>query len=308
MESIWSQTCEIRPREALPGDIKTDVAVIGAGLAGILTAAALQEAGCGVAVLEAGRIASGQTGNTTAKITCQHGLIYHRLIRSFGKDRARLYAEANQTAAAEYRRMISSRSIDCDFEERDSFVYGNDAALLRREAEAACALGLPASFVKDPALPFPAAGAVHCQSQAQFHPLKFIKALAEPLTVYETTPVLRVDGNVVVTKRGQVQARHIVFACHFPFVNFPGLYFARMHQERSYVLALENAGPARACGSARSRAVILCGTGRACCCWAAGATAAAKTAGAGVTGSCAGWRRTVSRGAGSRPAGRPRTA
>ena len=245
LESIWSQTCKIRPREALAGDIKTDVAVIGAGLAGILTAAALQEAGCGVAVLEAGRMASGQTGNTTAKITCQHGLIYHRLIRSFGKDRALLYAEANQTAAAEYRRMISSRSIDCDFEERDSFVYGNDAALLRREAEAACALGLPASFVKDPALPFPAAGAVRCQSQAQFHPLKFIKALAEPLTVYETTPVLRVDGNAVVTKRGRVQARHIVFACHFPFVNFPGLYFARMHQERSYVLALENAGPAR---------------------------------------------------------------
>lgn len=245
MESIWSQTCKIEPRESLPGDMKTDLAVIGAGLAGILTAAVLQEAGCGVAVLEAGRIASGQTRNTTAKITCQHGLIYHRLIRSCGKDMARLYADANQTAVAEYRRLIRSRGIDCDFEEEDSFAYGGDIPLLRREERAASALGLPASFVSQPALPFPAAGAVRFQNQARFHPLKFIKALAEPLTVYENTPVRRVEGHVIVTDRGRVQARYIVFACHYPFVNFPGLYFARMHQERSYVLALENAAPAR---------------------------------------------------------------
>ena len=73
MDSIWSQTCQIPERAPLEGDIKTEVAVIGAGMAGVLIASALQEAGARVVVLEADRIASGQTRNTTAKITSQHG-------------------------------------------------------------------------------------------------------------------------------------------------------------------------------------------------------------------------------------------
>lgn len=243
MESIWSQTCRLPPRETLPGDIRTDIAVIGAGMAGILIASALQEAGRRVIVLEAGRIASGQTRNTTAKVTCQHALLYEKLTRSLGPDKARQYAQANAAALEEYRRIISQRNIPCDWEPQDAYVYGADTAQLRKEAETAAALGLPASFVEETKLPFPAAGAVRFENQAQFHPLKFLRAIAEPLTVYENTSVQRVEENQIITQWGRVQAEQIVFACHFPFVNFPGLYFARMHQERSYVIALENAAP-----------------------------------------------------------------
>ena len=241
MESIWSQTCQLRQREALPGDLKTDIAVIGAGMAGILIASALQEAGRQVIVLEAERIAGGQTRNTTAKITCQHGLLYAKLIQTLGPEKARQYAQANAAALEEYRRIIAARNIDCDFEQRDAWVYGSTAAQLRKEAEAAAALGLPASFVEETKLPFPTAGAVRFANQAQFHPLKFLQAISEPLTIYENTSVQSVEENQIITSRGRVQAEQIVFACHYPFVNFPGLYFARMHQERSYAIALENA-------------------------------------------------------------------
>lgn len=71
MESIWSQSCTIPQRQPLTGDLEVEAAVIGGGMAGILTAFLLQEAGCQVAVVEAGRIASGQSRNTTAKITAQ---------------------------------------------------------------------------------------------------------------------------------------------------------------------------------------------------------------------------------------------
>ena len=241
MESIWSQTCQFRQREALPGDLKTDIAVIGAGMAGVLIASALQETGRRVVVLEAQRIASGQTRNTTAKLTCQHALLYEKLTRTLGLDKARQYAQANAAALEEYRRIISARKIDCDWEQRDAYVYGTDAARLRKEAEAAAALGLPASFVEEAKLPFPTAGAVRFANQAQFHPLKFLQAISEPLTIYENTSVQSVEEDQLITSRGRVQAEQIVFACHFPFVNFPGMYFARMHQERSYVIALENA-------------------------------------------------------------------
>lgn len=70
--------------------------------------------------------------------------------------------------------------------------------------------------------------------------IKVSEGLMAELIIYERTPVLSVDGHTARTGQGNVRAEKIVFACHYPFINFPGLYFSRMHQERSYVLALEN--------------------------------------------------------------------
>ena len=241
MGSIWTQHCEIKERPPLQGTLNTEVVVIGAGIAGVLTAHALQSAGKQVVVLEADRIASGQSRNTTAKITSQHGMIYRRLMRTLGEEKARQYAIANEAAVDAYRRLVKTEGISCDFEEQDAWICGNDREQLETEAEAAIQLGLPASFSKDLALPIPASCGVRFRRQAQFHPLKFLRALSEDLTVYEHTPVYAVEGTEVVTERGSVQAEQVVFACHFPFLNVPGMYFARMHQERSYVLALEHA-------------------------------------------------------------------
>lgn len=241
MKSIWSQSCNIRERECLPGNLEVEAVIIGAGMAGILTAFALQEAGCQVVVLDAGQIGSGQTRNTTAKITSQHGMIYQKLTQTLGMDAARQYAQANQSAVRAYEAIIKDKHIDCDFEERSAYVYGNDARLLREEAQAAAGLGLPASFVTDQKIPAPAVGAVKFEHQAQFHPLKFLKSISDGLTIYEHTPVQNVEGDLLTTPYGTVKAKHIVFACHFPFINIPGMYFARLHQERSYVLALDNA-------------------------------------------------------------------
>ncbi len=85
------------------------------------------------------------------------------------------------------------------------------------------------------------AGVIKFEDQARFHPLKFLAAIAEETEVYEQTKVLKVEGTKVKTARGTITAGHIVFAAHFPFVNVPGYYFARMYQERSYVTALEGA-------------------------------------------------------------------
>lgn len=241
MESIWSKSCQIRKRDRLTGDLETEVAVIGAGMAGVLTAYQLQKAGKRVAVLEADRVGSGQTRNTTAKITAQHGLIYHRLIREQGEEKARQYANANMEAIREYRRVVAEENIACDFEETCAYVYGGDVEQLKQETEAASRLDLPASFVTGENLPIPTAGAVRMEGQAQFDPLKFLRAVSDQLTIYENTPVRTVESDCLTTDTGTVRAAHIVFACHYPFVNFPGMYFARMHQERSYVLALKGA-------------------------------------------------------------------
>lgn len=240
-ESIWSKTVKFPERAPLRGDLAVDAAVIGGGLAGILTAHFLREAGLRAVVLEAARVGSGQTKNTTAKITSQHSLVYHRLTERFGEEKARQYAQANQQAIAEYRHLIGSQRIACEWADCPAYLYSTaEREPLAREFETAKKLGIDASYCSETELPFPVAAALRFDHQARFHPLKFLRAVADPLEVYELTRVTAAEENRVVTDRGTVTAGHIIFACHYPFQNFPGYYFMRMHQERSYVIALEN--------------------------------------------------------------------
>ncbi|MDD4773736.1 MAG: FAD-dependent oxidoreductase [Eubacteriales bacterium] len=240
MESVWSRDTQIPSRETLHGNISADIAIIGAGMAGVLIAYSLKKIGYNPIILEASRIGSGQTKNTTAKITSQHNLIYHKLIAQFGKEQARQYAEANQRAVTEYRNIISRENIDCRLETRSAFLYSKkNSEPLIEETEAAQSLGIPADFTTTTALPFEVAGAVVFRDQAQFHPLKFLEAISKPIEIYENTRVKTVEENKIITDNGTITASHIVFAAHYPFINVPGYYFLRMHQERSYVIALE---------------------------------------------------------------------
>lgn len=106
MESIWRRETFIGERPPLKGDVKTEVAVIGAGMAGLLTAYLLRKEGVKALVLEQNRIAGGQTQNTTAKITVQHGLIYDWLIGKFGLEKAQIYADANKSAMENFEKII----------------------------------------------------------------------------------------------------------------------------------------------------------------------------------------------------------
>ena len=219
------------------------VAVIGGGIAGLNIAYSLMENGIDVIVLEKNRIASGQSGNTTAKITSQHNLIYDGLLDNFGERLARQYAMANQDAIASYRHIVAKEHIECDFEDQSAYLYTcTDIQALEREAKAARLVGIDAHLTKDVTLPFPFKAALRFDNQAMFHPTKYMRAIADTLDIYENTAVIAVEDHRIETDRGTVHADHIVFATHFPFINVPGYYFMRMHQERSYLIALEHAG------------------------------------------------------------------
>ena len=241
MKSVWSESCKFRKRDALNKDIKTDVLVIGAGIAGVLTAYMLKQKGRDVVLIDAAEIASGNTKNTTAKITSQHDLIYSKLIAEFGEEKARQYAKANELAIKKYKEIIEDKRIECDFEEKPAYVYSlNEVDVLKEEVEAAKNLGIDAEFVQEANLPFKINGAVKFNNQAQFNPLKFLKGISNELVIYENTRALEIKENLVVTSGGNITANNIVVATHYPIMNAPGYYFMKMHQERSYVLALEN--------------------------------------------------------------------
>ncbi len=240
-ESLWEQQVNIRNREPLTGSIKTDVAIIGAGLAGVLIAYELQKKGIDCVVIEANRIGSGQTKGTTAKITSQHGLRYGKLIKDFGEEQAKQYAEANQKAIKAFHKIASDLNIDCDLEEKPAYLYTTtDKDVLCEELAAARKLGIEADLTDIPELPVKTIAALRFFNQAQFHPLKFLGALSENVKIFEQTKVVEVKAQELVTDKGSVFAKNIVMATHYPFIITPGYYFLRMHQERSYIVAFEN--------------------------------------------------------------------
>lgn len=244
--SYWIDSTPETNFPSLVNSVSVDVAIIGAGIAGITAATLLKRAGKTVAVIESKSISTGVSGHTTAKVTSLHQLIYAELIKQFGEDKARIYAQSNQAALERVAAFVQEEQIDCDFSRQSAYSFTESQDKLtqiEQEVEAALKLGLPASFVQKTSLPFPVAGAVKFDNQAQFHSRKYLLHLAKLLPgngsyVFEDTRVQNVDeGNPcqVITDKGTVQARDVIVTTNLPILD-QGLFFAKTYPKRSYII------------------------------------------------------------------------
>ena len=228
MSSVWERGVELPKFETVKSDKKVDVLIIGGGMAGLLCGYFLQGRSAKYAIIEKNRIAGGVTKNTTAKITSQHGLIYSGLCQDFGQEKAAAYLKANELALAQYRKMAAE--IDCDFEEKTNFIYTTeDKGKILDEVEAVEKIGGKAIYTEQAEVPYKIEAAVGFAKQAQFNPLKFISAIAPDLAIYEESFATKFNAD------------RVIVATHFPFMDKYGMYFMKMYQQRSYVLALKDA-------------------------------------------------------------------
>lgn len=240
MDSIWTKDVKMPVFPTLAGDLNTEVLIVGGGIAGVLCAHFLQQKGIDYVLAEGKTIGFGITRNTTAKITLQHGLIYHKLINDIGPELAAKYLRTNRDAVKMYADLC--KDIDCDFETKTSYVYTTkDSRVIEEEANALARLGAKSRVEEKTELPFPVAGAIAIDKQAQFHPLRFLSKIAENLHIYEHTFVRELKEKEAVTEHGTIRFQKIIFTTHFPIDNKHGMYFLKLYQHRSYVIALENA-------------------------------------------------------------------
>ncbi|MBQ1835402.1 MAG: FAD-dependent oxidoreductase [Oscillospiraceae bacterium] len=241
MNTLWDGSAlPAYPR--LEEHLIADVAVVGGGMAGILTAFALHRNGLRVVLLEEDRLAGGVTADTTARISAQHGLFCRRLIDDFGTHLARQYLMAQLHAVKQYRDLVTQLGIDCDFAAQDSFVFtAPNGPDLEPERLAALRLGAPVRLCAVDGLPFPVREALCFENQARLSPLKFLAALLPGLTVYEHSPVRDIRAHLVRCDGGTVEASHIVITSHFPMLEGRGHYHLRVRQEQTYLLALSGA-------------------------------------------------------------------
>jgi len=223
MKEIWTKGLKIPRFPQLDGDTSTEILVIGGGMAGVLCARELQSRGVECLLVEGRTVGSGITSGTTAVLSTLHDPLCQDLAARFGQEVARLYVLANWEALEKYRTLAQ-------------------AERLKVEAELLGSLGFAAAYHKETPLPFPVAGALYLPGMAQFHPLQFLYGLASGLNIRENTPVLGISNGAAFTERGRILARKIIVATHFPLGRFRGLYFMKLYQRRSYVIALEG-GP-----------------------------------------------------------------
>ena len=204
-------------------------------------------------MLEAARVGTGVTGNTTGKVTSLHRLAYSELAARHGVGTAATYGQANEAAIEHIADVVAAEGIDCGFRRVVNYTYAESEpalALVREEAALAGRLGLPASFTNDVPLPFAVRGAVRFDGQAQIHALRYVQGLARAVDgdgsfVFEESPATGFrDGSpaVVDTERGSVRARDIIVATNLPFGD-NGLFAGRCYAHRSYIVAGRSAVP-----------------------------------------------------------------
>ena len=254
-ESIW----KTGTNEKLYGKIndekilneEVDICIIGAGITGITCAYELSELGYSVNIIEKNEVCSGTTGNTTGKITSQHNAFYNYLINSFDEEIAKKYLEANEKAINQIEKRIEKENIDCDFEKLTSYIYTDkkeEIQILEKEYETLNKLGFESSYVKDLDLPFQIEGAIGFKNQAQFNAVKYVNGLLERIEknnvkIYTHTKAIDIDKfdeeYIVKTDKGNIKAKFVIIASHYPFLKLQGLYSAKMYQSMSYLIAIE---------------------------------------------------------------------
>ncbi len=212
---------------ALDQNIEVDVAIVGGGITGLLTAYLLIQAGKKVAVLEKDDIAENTTGYSTGNLYVPVQPFYQNVCKHFNLETVKSVIQSRQAAIDFIERLVLEHKIECHFERRPWYLHTNDKnkiKFIEKEAEifskANCQIA-----DKNLELPFAFQKAIRMDNQGRINPMKFTLQVASILKdkgclIYENTPVLKFeethDHCSLLTPNNKIRAHKIVLATHVP--------------------------------------------------------------------------------------------
>jgi glycine/D-amino acid oxidase-like deaminating enzyme/nitrite reductase/ring-hydroxylating ferredoxin subunit len=241
---FWIDSAPIRRFPKLQKNINVDVVVIGAGITGITAAYLLKKAGVTVALIERQRLASIDTGHTTAHLTYITDVELQRLVRNFGKDHAQAAWDAGAAAIDEIERIVREEGIECEFTWVPAYVHvrvggsvRKEASPLKKEANLAAKLGFDASYLNS--APYFNLPAVRFANQAKFHPRKYLRSLVEKIAgdgsqVFEKSAAAEFDAERrrVKVNRNWISFDRAVMATNNPLVGLASVAGATLLQTK----------------------------------------------------------------------------
>ncbi len=276
--SYWTENFKEKHNfKPLNKNIETDICIIGAGLTGLSCGYYLSKKGLNVTIIEKDEVCSKTSGSTTAKITSQHNLFYDYLAKNYGIEFAKDYLEANEEAIKNIKTIVDEEKIKCDLSKQSAYVYcskKSDLPLFTQEINTinqiksilnttpyssnhlkesdnnlkSGGLSFDARFKKNLNIPIKNFGGIEFKNQAMFNPRKYCFGLVDCIlknngTIFEKTSAtnIKFENNLykITANNKIITASYVILATHFPIKNFPGIYFIKMYQDISYVIAVK---------------------------------------------------------------------
>ncbi len=248
--SLWLKDGIATNIPELEEDIDCDVCVVGAGITGITTAYRLHESGLKVVLIDKQEPINLASGNTTAKFTFQHYLIYSEILKKYDLERAELYYQSQVEGLNYVRSLIDKHNISCDFKETSSIIYAENEKEfdeLLEEKSAYEQLNIPHEIINEIPLNIKAIGGLKVDSQFELNPVKYLDFLLSYLLengvhIFKNTEakILVKDGDglkVGTESENIIRCKNLVISTAYPFFGGNGYYFSRLEALRSYLLA-----------------------------------------------------------------------
>lgn len=244
--SIWEKS--ENKNEVLKdiNNLSTDILIIGGGITGMSTAYFLMNQDKKITIIDKSYIGMGVTSKTTAKLNYLQGTIYQKLEKNFNRKTSKMYFDSQKDAIDIVKKIVKKENIDCDLEKCDSFIFTkdkNNIKKIQKEKEILESFDVKCSEVDNLPIHFPIEYGIVTSDTYTFHPLKYVnglrKAIEKKVDIYENIIALEITPKdncfFVKTNEGNIKAKYVVVACHYPFFILPGFIPLKTYLEREYV-------------------------------------------------------------------------
>lgn len=244
--SIWKLTSKSKITTSI--NKENDILIIGGGITGLSAAYFLKDSNYKTAIIDKGIIGNGITSKSTAKITYLQNLIYQTLEKNFNKGISKKYLKSQLEAISLLKDIINKEEIKCNLKETNAIIftkYDKGINKINKEKEFLEENNIPCKIITKLPIYFPIKYGIEVTGTYTFHPVKYLyhlkNTIKKQVAIYENVIALEIkkDNNyyIVKTDKGNLKAKYIIVACHYPFFIFPLVIPLKTYIQREYINA-----------------------------------------------------------------------